>query len=380
MVSVDLARRLARSGSVPVDAIEEALRRWVNRGESFLSVLVEREPRVEQLLLRAAERASVPTIKRVVVAEDVLREVPYGMCERLLAVPIRRDPRTQTVDVATADPLDPHVAREFAHQLGVPVRVLQASVSELVRALKGVSRGTPHSERTPAFGTQVARPERVIAPVHRARLPDLGPPPGTPVPQTHDYGQARPPSDAAIPLVRRSRNSLHPPASPTYVQSEEQAALHDEQVLTLLMQSASADEVVQHLTRGFEALSPRVVVLALRGNEYVGRAAARGMAENALTELRIPADRPSVVATACEAGYYLGELPQTLAHASLAELLEQPLGEVLVQPVLVGARVALVVVSTLVQDSGRITRRAELFVRAAGEALERILMDRKLKG
>ncbi len=302
------------------------------------------------------------------------------MCERLLAVPIRRDPRTQTVDVATADPLDPHVAREFSHQLGVPVRVLQASVSELVRALKGVSRGTPHSERTPAFGTQVARPERVIAPVHRARLPDLGPPPGTPIPQTHDYAQPRPPSDAAIPLVRRSRNSLQPAPEPSFAQSEDQTAAHDEQVLTLLMQSASADEVVLHLTRGFEALSPRVVVLAVRGSEYVGRAAGQGMAELPLAELRIPADRPSVVATACEAGYYLGELPQTPVHAELGYLLDHPLGEVLVQPVRVGARVALVVVSTLTQDSGRVTRRAELFVRAAGEALERILMDRKLKG
>lgn len=364
---------------MPLDAIEEALRRWVNRGEAFLSVLVEREPRVEQVLLRAAERASVPTIKRVVVAEDVLHEIPYGMCERLLAVPIRRDPRTQTVDVATADPLDPHVAREFAHQLGVPVRVLQASVSELLRALKGVSRATTHSERTPAFGTQVARPERVIAPVHRARVPDLGPPPGTPVPETHDYAHARPPSDAAIPLVRRSRSSLNPGPGPTVVQ-EDQTALHDEQVLTLIMQSASADEVVQHLTHGFEALSPRVVVLAVRGNEYVGRAVARGMPEAPLAELRIPADKPSVVATGCEAGYYLGDLPQTPVHADLARILDLPLGEVLVQPVRVGARVALVVVSTLVQDSGRTTRRAELFVRAAGEALERILMDRKLKG
>ncbi len=61
---------------MPLEAIEEALRRWVNRGEAFLAVLVEREPRVEQVLLRAAERASVPTIKRVVVAEDVLLEVP----------------------------------------------------------------------------------------------------------------------------------------------------------------------------------------------------------------------------------------------------------------------------------------------------------------
>ncbi|MCA9633144.1 MAG: hypothetical protein KC766_36075, partial [Myxococcales bacterium] len=335
-------------------------------------------PRVEQVLLRAAERASVPIIKRVAVAEDVLLEIPYGMCERLLAVPIRRDSRTQTVDVATADPLDPHVAREFSYQLGVPVRVLQASVSELVRALKGISRGTPHSERTPAFGTQVARPERVIAPVHRARIPDLGPPPGTPVPQTRDYAQPRPPSDAAIPLVRRSRSSLNPPPAPAPA-SEEQVAAHDEQVLTLLMQSVSADEVVLHLTRGFEALSPRVVVLAVRASEYVGRAAARSMGELALNDLRIPTDKPSVVATACEAGYYLGELPQTPVHAELGQLLNQPLGEVLVQPVRVGARVALVVVSTLTQDSGRITRRAELFVRAAGEALERILMDRKLR-
>lgn len=382
-VSVDLARRLSRSGSVSSVAIDEALRRWANRGESFLAVLAEREPRVESVLLRAAERANVPTVRRVVVAEDVFQEIPYGMCERLLSVPVRRDPRTQTVDVATADPLDPHIASEFGYQLGAPIRVVQASISDLLMALRSVVRAVPLSERTPAFGTAVARPERVIPPFHRAMSEPRPPAEETSgQPSTSEAGPyPKPPSHAAIPLVRRAsdRQSLLPkPASPPPPTPDE-AAL-DEQALIAIMRAASADEVVQHLTDALGLVAAPVLILASRGSDFVGRSGSGSVDQMAVSSLRIPGDRPSVVLTACESGYYLGELPQTPVHAALAVALGQPNGEVLVQVVRVGVRVALVTLCTLALESARATRRAEKMVKAAGESLERILLDRKLRG
>ncbi len=383
-VSVDLARRLARSGSVSGAAIDEALRRWANRGESFLAVLTEREPRVESVLLRAAERANVPTIRRVVVAEDVFREIPYGMCDRLLSVPVRRDPLTRTVDVATADPLDPHIASEFGYQLGAPIRVVQASVSDLVAALRAVVRAVPISERTPAFGTAIARPERVVPPFHRVMSEPRAPSEtGSAKPSaTYDEGAyPRPPSETAIPLVRRTldRQSLLPkPASPPASTPDE--AAQDESALSAIMRAGSADEVVQHLIAGLGLVAARVLVLASRGHDFIGRAASDSVEQATVGSLRIPADRPSVVLTACESGYYLGELPQTPVHAALAVALGQPNGEVLVQVVHVGARVALVTFCTLALESARATRRAEKMVKAAGESIERILLDRKLRG
>src|SRR5690606_35005160 len=150
--------------------------------------------------------------------------------------------------------------------------------------------------------------------------------------------------------------------------------------LIAIMRAASADEVVQHLTDALGLVAAPVMILASRGSDFVGRSGSGSVDQMAVSSLRIPGDRPSVVLTACESGYYLGELPQTPVHAALAVALGQPNGEVLVQVVRVGVRVALVTLCTLALESGRASCRAEKMVKAAGESLARILLGRKLRG
>ncbi|MBX3181019.1 MAG: hypothetical protein KIT72_15950 [Polyangiaceae bacterium] len=387
-MSVDLARRLIRIGKVPSVAVERALWRWVNQGEPFLKVLTESQPEVSQLLERVAERASIPLVRRVVAHPGLVEELPRGLCERLLVVPLRRDPQSGSVDVAAADPLDPHLARELGFHLGGPVRLLRAEVPELVLALGAIeqavgrddtdrdaTRGAPHepgararhafdsvpaSERTPAFGTPVVRPDKVILPVHRS-------------PRASDPPRSQEPSEPAIPLVRRAHEAA--PPAPNLAEVEEQA---DQLASAELAIASSADRVVQVLVDVLETVSHVAVVLTSRGSEFVGRAGTQGVDPELLREVRIPADTPSVLLTACDVGYYLGELPTTEAHAALGRALAEP-GEVLVQPVRVGGRAALVVVCSVGMDSARVTRRVEELSQRAGAALERILLERKLR-
>ena len=61
--------------------------------------------------------------------------MPAGLCERLAAVPVRRDVRSGRVDVAALDPLDPHIVEEFEFHLGSKVRVLRARPEALLPAL-----------------------------------------------------------------------------------------------------------------------------------------------------------------------------------------------------------------------------------------------------
>ncbi len=356
--------------------MERALWRWVHEGEPFLKVLTESQPGVAELLERVAERASIPLVRQVVAHPGLLEELPRGLCERLLVVPLSREPQTGTVDFAAADPLDPHLARELAFHLSAPVRLLRAEVPQLVLALSAIKpaappRDTGHgaavrrafdsvpaSERTPAFGTPVVRPDKVMAPVHRARRSSEAP-------------RSQEPSDAVIPLVRRAQEV---PPQPPPAAVEEQA---DQLAAAELAIAASPDRVIQVLVDVLEAVSSVAVVLTSRSSEFLGRMGTQGVNPERVLEVHIPVDVPSVLLTACDVGYYLGELPTTEVHATLRRALAEP-GEVLVQPVRVGGRVVLVVVCSVGMDSARVTRRVEELLQRASVALERILLDRKL--
>jgi hypothetical protein len=88
------------------------------------------------------------------------------------------------VEVAAADPFDPHVAREFSFHLGAPIRVVRAPLAAIERALLELEREP--EELAP--DSAPSRPQRLTQPfLHGA-------------PQT-----VRPPAteEAPIPLVRK---------------------------------------------------------------------------------------------------------------------------------------------------------------------------------
>ena len=52
--------------------------------------------------------------------------------------PVRRDPRTGTIDVAVVDARDPHAADEISYWLKSPVRVIRTSMASMDAALQGI--------------------------------------------------------------------------------------------------------------------------------------------------------------------------------------------------------------------------------------------------
>src|SRR3954462_345740 len=104
--------------------VEVALFEAVNRGVSLTQAVNELYPELVELLERALDRGDFAAIHTVRPLPDLVRALPPGMCERLLALPVHRDARSDRVDVASVDALDGHVETEFAYHLGVPVRVL----------------------------------------------------------------------------------------------------------------------------------------------------------------------------------------------------------------------------------------------------------------
>lgn len=129
-------------------AIAEALFASVMHDVPLVQALVESGAVTSDVLARYLGRADTPFLRHVVPVAEIVERLPPGLCARLLAVPVRRDAITGTVDVVVADPQDPHPAAEIAFHLGVPVRVVRAPVAAIQDALhRRETRARPPSSR-----------------------------------------------------------------------------------------------------------------------------------------------------------------------------------------------------------------------------------------
>jgi len=117
-------------------AIAEALFASVNGGVPLLQALVDTGAASPDVLSRYLGRTEAPFLRQVIPVPELVDRLPLGLCKRLLAIPVRRDALTGTVDVAVADPADPHPANEIAFHLRAPVRVVRAPVTAIEEALR----------------------------------------------------------------------------------------------------------------------------------------------------------------------------------------------------------------------------------------------------
>lgn len=402
-VSVELARRLLETGVVPADEIFAALSDSVSTGVPFVQALVTRGPETADLVDRELGRARGPVLSSVRIAIDLATQLPVGMCERLLAVPVGRAP-SGAVEVAVVDSYDPAVGVELSHQLGAPVSIVRAPLGEILLALDRYlderDRAAVRSTRTPAFGTRVPRTD--AAPTLRQAfraVQEEGPDPNAP-PGEH---QSWPP----IPLVRRSmpplrtrvdtnpgvgadaaaapasihgmdetgtsilgltRSKAPPPAAPPSVR---------EPNLQRLDSAESADELVQLLTDAAAGLSALVLVIALRGKLYEARGGFPPTSPER-TPLRLAPSPGGVLERALHDGHYLGYVPADPAHAELATWADR--GEIYLAPIRVGGRAPLCLLLAGLRSSLETTRHADAIARRAEQVLERIVLDRKRKG
>ena len=393
-MTVELARRLIESG-VPLADIEAALLLVVERGLSLTEALAERDSGLLSRVEQELSRSELPSVLTVRASPELYGRLPAGMCRRLLAVPVHVDPRTGRVDVAAAEPLDPHIAQEFAFHLDQPVRVLHASHEAVMGALERLQRGTKVSVLPP--GRLVDEPLGSDAPIPLVKL---------------DSGVR---SDAPIPLVRRSMLPARPSALPaprsvpptSVVPEAEGVALSwrsKPPPVDLVAGAAQLDaRAVGDLPRrrpprrrascSKKPPSPKpcsscFVIAWRRRRQSCSRSRMRAStvawlpptssSASSAKHISLLSHQPSVLETAVKSGFYLGPIPNTPNHRELRDALPpDAVNEVYVTVVTVSDRPSLVWLIAGFEQSLDLTRRADELALAAGRALARILRDRK---
>jgi hypothetical protein len=401
-MSAELARRLLQTGVVPPEEVHAALLDMVTLGVPFVQALVSRGASVGDLVERELARMRVPSLRSVKVAPELTADLPVGMCERLLAVPVGASGKGE-IEIACVDPLDPAVGIEFSDKLQAPVRIVRAPLAEILLAIErwldDRDAGVP-SARTPAFGTRAVR-KPSWRPEGRLSIPD-----DTDIKRTPTGRPSSPP----IPLVRRS---LAP--DPTRLGSGSEVTIAnpgdegDETVIDLfrtkgpspieaaiapsipppppsveplsreldagmLDVAASPDQVVKSLVDLVIPLARSAVVFAAKAGVFEVRQASADLAGRA-RGLRLEVTRENVLERAAREGHYLGTIPEGLEHADVRALVGDV--EVYATPVMVSDRAALVLLLGDLRVTFDGTRRADELALRAGRALERIVRAKK---
>lgn len=174
----ELTRALLLEEVASEERIAEALFASVAGGMPLVQALTEAGAVTGEVLDRYLARSDAPLLRHVVPVADLVARLPPGLCARLLAIPVRHDAITGTVDVVVADCTDPHPGREISFHLDAPVRLVRAPLAAIEEALRGMrSRSHPPGSRVvsarPDLGTR--DDDRIYD--SRPRAPGSSPPP-----------------------------------------------------------------------------------------------------------------------------------------------------------------------------------------------------------
>lgn len=387
-MSVELARRLLQWGIAPAE-VEGALFEMIDQGASLVKVLARRSPELIDQVERELVGLDLPSIEMVRVSPEVVAELPPGLCERLWAVPVHRDPKSGRVDVAAVDVFDPHLPAEFSFHLNAPVRLLRARFAALESALNALNalKGSPAAARPSARPAPVAPPPS--APVADERPLPLVRKPGPGHTEATEPSRRFAEAVEEVPEPVLSLARPKGPGAPSRPEAEaivwnesgarEQGAPeeHLRQTLAALERAVEPDEVLELGVSGLEPFL--VVALALRASHFEARVASAELGEpERIRRVRVPAGAESVLESAVRQGYYLGALPTTPPHDGLRELFGAHSNEeVYVAPISVSGRASVVLVATRLGPTSLASRRIDEIAAAAGGALERIVRNRK---
>ncbi len=148
-------------------------------------------------------------------------------------------------------------------------------------------------------------------------------------------------------------------------------------VLEALRQATSRDDVIRVAMRGMRLVARRIAVFAVKREAFQGWACNVELGDaEALHEVKLPLDQPSVLATATATAVYLGPIPATPAHEGLLRVMERASGDVAAVAVRVSGRPVLVLLCDDLDDTLTGTRYLIELARSVGEALTRLLADR----
>jgi hypothetical protein len=145
-------------------------------------------------------------------------------------------------------------------------------------------------------------------------------------------------------------------------------------ILEALGRTTTRDEAIRVVMRGMRLVARRLAVFAVRRDGFDGWACNVAFGDpDALSALHIPADQPSILATATATAIYLGPIPPTPAHEGLLQVMERASLDVAALAVRVAGRPAMVLVCDELDDTMVGTRFLIELGYEAGEALERLI-------
>lgn len=401
-MSFALARSLLLADAVTAEALSKALLVSATRGTSLVRALLTTRAIDALRLEQQLERGEAPYMRHVAPVHSLVQQLPPGLCERLLALPVRRDPRTGTVDVAVVDARDPHPVQEVAHWLRAPVRMVRTSLAAMDSALRRLdTKPEPPGVRplaapiwvpapeppvdlakTPAYGSPIVDEtklreldEDIPIPLKRKSLPsapavDVGPPAvekeSEPRPETEKETETDPVLDL------RRRKSSNPP--------EEELLAPAETVLERIRDAADRDQILELVIEGVRSVAPRVAVFAVRKDSLVGWTCSRDMADRvALRSSRFtPGPDTALDGVLASEGATFVRIPKDALHAPLlGGLSRAPTGDVALAAIRVEARPVALVMADGYGDELATARRIEEVALAASEALARLLRERR---
>ncbi len=425
-MSFALARSLLLADAVTPEAMAEALLVSATRGTSLVRALLTTRAIDASRLERELERVDAPAMRHVAPVLSLVQQLPPGLCERLLALPVRRDPRTGTIDVAVVDARDPHPVEEMAHWLRAPVRLVRTSLVAMDAALRRLrARPEPSGPRplaapiwvppatepprdlahTPAYGTPVAgagflEDEEDGDDGGKTGILDVGQAaPNIPIPlRAREVtpapivnvegaeGERTTEIDVEVPIDLRPRTALAepvlelrrrkpemsepPPAAPPEL--PDALAPH----LDALRAAGDRDAILDAVVVAAHTLARKVAVLALRRDSLVGWTCTPEMGDRAaLRTARVPLSLSSTLGGALEAERAtLARIPKDATHAPLlATMHVPPMGEVAMVPIRVAGKAVALVIADQLDDARTAPARLEGVAEAAGEALARLL-------
>jgi hypothetical protein len=369
--------------------VEAALFEAVGRGVSLVRAVNERYPELLVLLERALDRVAVPPVHSVRPHAELIARLPAGMCERLLALPVRSDSRGESVDVASVDVLDAHVASEFAFQLGMPVRILRAPLQAIALALKGLREPAAGALTEKPFSGNPAVPTGGSAPVGRSErlserpLPLIkkslapNPPWTTDAPAVSFIEPARLEIDDPTPEPVLSLGRSKPFAGPGAELGGPPWTLEFEAAVAALDSASSPEQVVSGLCEGLGPVP--ALVFAVRGSSFAVRGGSAALGPAALLRtISVPSGNGNLLDAAARLGFYFGPLAQLLSLVSLRGNWGVPPGsDCYARAVNVSERASLIVLMAGFSESTEATRRADVLAQSASSALERIVRSRK---
>jgi hypothetical protein len=438
-MSFALARSLLLADAVSAEALSQALLVAGTRGTCLVRALLTTRAVDAMRLEQQLERGDAPTMRHVAPVMSLVQSLPPGLCERLLALPVRRDPRTGTIDVAVVDARDPHPVEEIAFWLRAPVRMVRTSLATMDSALRKMNEKPaetgPRSlappiwvppasmpprdiTRTPAYGVQAAADPAPITtvPAQPPAFPEDDALDETSITEVNDFGAAGP--NIPFKLTRRSLPPLPPgmqaatekrsvppdlPNEPIELRTPSRKP-EAEPVLDLRRRKSIApsnapplpfppagpaldairaapdrDAILEQVVGAVRTVAQKVAVLAVRKDMLVGWTCSPELADRAtFRTARISAAVSDILraALASETAM-LARIPKDATHAPLlAAMKVPPAGEVALVTVRVeGKTVALVLADELL-DAAPATERLQEIARVAGQALERLLRER----